>query len=457
MADPSFRRKRYMRLAPSNGSGEFSFTNGNPIIKFSIPDSQSFLVGNELRFCGTFNLFRTTAGGNTRATNLQGCNVDRTAGLQSVIQSLHIGSRRFSSNQLEVIHNYPRLVASLENVSKSAKGMRTTAWNEQGSVGKGKFNDQQQFNLSTLDGNDVVYALSRKRVVTGSLAGTEGFEFSMRLTSGMLNSMVDLNLMGGLELQINLNANFAMCWGADVAADMKFTINDPYLIAPLLYKSEQQVAATANAGSTPINYMSYQSLYSVIDSNNQSVVHRLNAKNLISVIQNYIPVKYLNNTTQNGMACWNGGSISSIEYHKSGVRFPLEYNLEAVGTDANLAPFGNDPLVETDMNPQVLWNAQSSVRNVKDIHRSQQVPENLLGVNKWDSTWATGVTWDAISNAGINVQGTLTYDLKTDRYDPTNDGTGTNNYHILNTPYAQYSFYLSKNTLVASPQGIAVM
>ena len=450
MSDPSFRRKRYMRLAPSNGSGDFSFTGGNPIIKFSIPDSQSFLIGNELRFCGKFQLFRD---GTTQPTNTQNVNIDRCNGLQSMISSIHIGSRRFSSSQLEVIHNYPRLVASLDAIHQSSKGMRTTSFNEQGSVGKGKFNESQEFTLSTIDGADIVFRASRKAVICQRDANNPTFEFSMRLTSGLLSSMVDLSLMGGLELQLNLNANYASAFGSDLTNGVRYVVSDPYLIAPLLYKSEQQIAQLPQ--QAPITYMSYQSLYSVIDSNNQSVVHRLNAKNLISVIQNYIPVKYLNNTANNGMALHAGGQISSIEYHKSGVRFPLEYNIERVGTDSNIAPQNNMSLVKTDLTPQMVWNGQTAVKNVKDIHRSQQTPENLLGVNIYDGVWTGGVSWDVISNAGVSVFGTLTYDIKTLRQDP--DNINTNAWHTNQTPYAQYSYYLSKNTLMASPQGIMSM
>mgnify|MGYP003648975837 CR=1 FL=1 len=450
MSDPSFRRKRYMRLSPSNGAGNFSFTNGNPIIKFSIPDSQSFLIGNELRFCGKFQLLRD---GVTQPTNVQDVNIDRCNGLQGMISSIHIGSRRFSSSQLEVIHNYPRLVSSLDAIAQSSKGMRTTSFNEQGSVGKGKFNNSQNFTLSTIDADDIIFRVSRKSVLVARDAANPEFEFSMRLTSGLLSGMVDLNLMGGLELQLNLNANYASAFGTGLTTGVKYTISNPYLIAPLLYKSEQQIAQLPQ--QAPITYMSYQSLYSVIDSNNQSVVHRLNAKNLISVIQNYIPVKFINNTANNGMALHAGGQISSIEYHKSGVRFPLEYNIERVGTDSNIAPQGDSSLVKTDLTPQMVWNGQSAVKNVKDISRSQQTPENLLGVNIYDGVWTGGVSWDVISNAGVSVFGTLTYDLKTRREDPTNSATNPN--HTLQTPYAQYSYYLSKNTLMASPQGIMSM
>ena len=54
---PASQVKRFMRLAPSNGSGVFSFTNGNPVIRFSVADAQAMLIGKEMRFCGKLVIF----------------------------------------------------------------------------------------------------------------------------------------------------------------------------------------------------------------------------------------------------------------------------------------------------------------------------------------------------------------------------------------------------------------
>ena len=89
---PASQVKRYMRLSPSNGSGDFSFTNGNPIIRFSVADTAAFLMGKNMRFCGNVKLFRDTA---TQPQYNDGANVDRIAGFQSMIQSVSIGSRRY--------------------------------------------------------------------------------------------------------------------------------------------------------------------------------------------------------------------------------------------------------------------------------------------------------------------------------------------------------------------------
>lgn len=451
---PASQVKRYMRLAPSNGSSNFSFTNGNPIIKFSIADTQAVLVGKEMRFCGNIDVYRT---GTTRTNYNQAVNIDRVAGFQNMIQSVSIGSRRYAANVLEVVHNYPRLVASLYAGTHSAKGLRTTAFNEQGGVGKGRYSIHNKMSYGTTGTNatDRYLEHARKSTLVGS------FDFALRLNTGLLmNEAIPLDLLGGLEITINLNSNFSSMYGADVASDCSYQVNNPYLITPLLYYSPQQIQMGEKQGQGTFSFMSYQSLYSVLDSTDTSIVHRLNNKGMLSVIQNYIPVKYLNNTERNGLALWDAGGLTNLEFHKDGVRFPLEYNIEVRGLNGD-GSNDNENLQNVDLKPAVLWNAQSAIRNTKDITRSQVVPQNLLGVAKEDGVSTTGVSWDLVSGAGVNVNGTITYDIKTKLEDPSlADSTTTpaNPNHQLTTPYAQYSFYLNRNTLmIQKGQGIQVM
>ena len=143
---PAVQVKRYMRLAPSNGSGDFSFTNGNPIIRFSVADTQAMLVGKEMRLCGTLKVYRT---GTTNTNYNQAVNIDRIAGVQSFISSVSIGSRRYSANVLEVVHNYPRLAKQLYTNTHSAKGMRTTTFNEHGGVGQGRYSERDTNGFGT--------------------------------------------------------------------------------------------------------------------------------------------------------------------------------------------------------------------------------------------------------------------------------------------------------------------
>ena len=148
---PASQVKRYMRLAPSNGSGEFSFSNGNPIIRFSVADTNAMLVGKEMRFCGNIKILYD---GTNPVNNNTATNVDRIAGIQSFIQSVSIGSRRYSANVLEVVHNYPRLATQLYANTHSSKGMRTTSFNEHGGVGKGRYNKHHKGSFGTTATND---------------------------------------------------------------------------------------------------------------------------------------------------------------------------------------------------------------------------------------------------------------------------------------------------------------
>lgn len=457
MNSPASQVKRYMKLSPSNGNGVFSFTNGNPIIRFSVADTNAFLMGKEMRFCGNLKVEMTT--GTTPNYN-QGCNLDRIAGIQSCIQSISIGSRRYSSNVLEVVHNYPRLVAGLGANTTSPKGMRTTQFNEHGGVGKGRFNKNHLgsygtgANYQTLD--RTLMAQRKAVIADDGYMGANGFDFALRLNTGLLmNQAIPLNLLGGLEITINLAPNFSIQYGNDVDATCTYSVTNPYLITPLLYMSDADIAQYNAQAQGSFSFMSYQSLYSVLNSTDQAVVHRLNSKGLVSVLQNYVPVKYLNNVDYNQQACWEGGGVTNVTYQKDGVRYPLEYEIEVQGTNG-AGTNADENLQKVSLTPQILWNAQTAIKPVKDIKRSQVVPENLLGEAKSDGVWGSGLTWDGLG-AGINVQGTLTYNLISKLEDPDNNDA-TNPNHTLTTPYAQYSYYLAKqNLLVNKGQGIVVM
>ena len=154
-----------------------------------------------------------------------------------------------------------------------------------------------------------------------------------------------------------------------------------------------------------------------------------------SVLQSYVPVKYLNNTKYNQMALWDGGAVNSVAYMKEGVRYPLEYSISVRSTNGD-GTNENEDLQKVSLTPQVLWNSQTAIKSVKDI-----IPENLLGQAKQDGVWGTGISWDLVSGAGINVAGTLTYDLKSKLEDPENKdlvgaGGTANPNHTLTTPYA---------------------
>ena len=454
---PASQVKRFMRLAPSNGSGTFSFTNGNPVIRFSVADTQAMLIGKEMRFCGKLAIFKT---GTTVIDYNDVVNIDRVTGVQSFISSVSIGSRRYSANVLEVVQNYSRLCSSLYANTHSPKGMRTQVFNEQGSCGKGRYSEYDlKAQQSDATGAKDRASMNARKATIVSRAVATPLEFALRLNTGLLmNDAIPLNLLGGLEITINLNSNFSALYGADatLSADCSYQIIDPYLICPLLYLNQAQIAESNQQSQGSFSFMSYQSLYSVINSTDQSIVHRLNSRNMVSVIQNYIPIKFLNNKAYNGLACWEAGGIDNIEFHKDGVRYPLEYNLRVNKTDG-VGNNGNENLQKIDLNPAILWNALGAVGAVKDIARSQIIPENLLGIAKEDGVYSTGVNWDKISKVGINVNGTITYDLKTKLEDPVNDDSVNSN-HTLTTSYAQYSFYLSKNNLLINKgQGIQVV
>ena len=112
---------------------------------------------------------------------------------------------------------------------------------------------------------------------------------------------------------------------------------------------------------------------------------------------------------------------------------------------------------DTALEPQILWNAISCVKPTKDSKRSQLTSETCRGMNKADGIFATGVSFDQLSNAGMAVNGTITTNIRSSLQNPlVTDAAGVNT--LASTPYSQYSYYYGRtNALVTPGAGIQIM
>ena len=90
--------KRYTKITPSNasGTGVFSFSQGNPVVRISIAEQDAFLLAPETRL--QFKLkclsdMTTAPKANVKAAQEANTNIDPRIGAQSIIQTLTISSR----------------------------------------------------------------------------------------------------------------------------------------------------------------------------------------------------------------------------------------------------------------------------------------------------------------------------------------------------------------------------
>ena len=387
--------KRFTKITPSNsaGNGVFSFSQGNPVIRFSIAEQDAMLLAPETRVQFKFKAFQDatvlTNGVKTRKVrSTDFTNIDPRIGVQSVIQTLTISSRRYATSICEQIHNYNQLVSIAHPTLSSTRDIATQRNHEQLAVGQGILNRKQQSQPyeDVIAGQADMKVLQRK-ALTNSVADAslqKGEDCSIQLYAGMFQSEnIDLRLMGGLEIEITLAPDSNVFHNA--GANTIYELTDCVLNAPLLYKSAQQMAMPS-APST-LEFLTWSNLYNVIQSTNATITNKVGLRGCLSMLQKFVPVKYLNNYGQqtgnngvpganningaNSFSGWNVG-VKRLTFHRNGQRYPNEYQIITERGDLV-------PSLETtnEKNPQVLINSLSAFENYKDVRHTHLTSQNL--------------------------------------------------------------------------------
>ena len=114
------QQKRYIRLAPSNNASQgFAPESSQPIIRFSVADTQAIANMKEARL--NFRL-RVTKAANTPIVFGDDINIDSRVGVSGIIDQILINSRRYGSS-LEQVHNAGRLNSQIYDSLHSPKQM----------------------------------------------------------------------------------------------------------------------------------------------------------------------------------------------------------------------------------------------------------------------------------------------------------------------------------------------
>ena len=440
--------KRYTKITPTNatGSGIFSFKNGNPIIRFTIAEADAFLLAPETRFQFKLKAFNGTTG--RCITQEDAMNLDPKVMADSVIHQLTISSRRYATSIAEQILNYNQLVSIAHPALSSTRDYATQRSHESMAVGKGILNRKElnQDNKKRRDNNSNVASLQHKYIACGNNAGPVitannfGWDNSVPLYCGMfMSENLDLRLLGGLELEITLSADQAIFNNSD--ANTYYELSECVLNAPILYKSAQQMSQSM--GATSFDFLSFTSLYNVIQSTSATITNKVGLRGALSMVQKFVPVSYLNNPAQKGLASWNVG-VKRLTFHRNGQRFPLEYSVE---TERGTGTPQNEVIKEK--NPQVLVNSLSAFENYKDVKHSTITSQNLADVS--DNFYFMGVSFDQVSGQGIDLSGgTISTEVDSTLQNQTFDANGEST-SVSVIPYGVFTFFLNKETLMIQP------
>ncbi len=439
------QEKRVLEILPSNNATAYGSTGKQNVIKFEIADVPALMLGESVRLNFEIDTYQDAAS-KTRPTMASDFNIDKCNGFQSIIQQVLLSSRRYSTGtNLESITSYSRLSSSMKSALFSPAQHLSNSVHADGSYGKGMTcKDEPATKVELLQVSDPTLQAQRKKLIKKT-------PVSLQLNSALLNSSLSLDQIGGIHLQIFLKENIgSVFWGTDVSPSASsYEISNVSLTVPVVYKSQQQIAAERANPQPSISFMAWTNIYNVIqNAGSNSLNNRVSFKGLVSVIQNSLPVSHISNSSYNEDTLFAFGGVEEMSMSRQGVRAPKEWTFN-VERERNTASLNN--IAESVNYSQIVEEYLGAFRNPRDVYFSGVIGQNLRGfAGEKDGIFGMGTSYSPQSGSGITQQGNITMNLITKAQDP--DKTD-----LSSTQFGVHNFYLARNDLLINPsQGIMV-
>jgi hypothetical protein len=437
--------KSNLEITPSNvlSNGKISFRNGNPVISFIIGEQDRMLIGKSVRLCGKFRARLVDADGAasfvSEAGNGVQLSIPSRLGMYSAIQQVVIRSQQ-THQVIEHIRHYNRFMSSYLPVITSLQDGMT-----------------HNFNSSLQLPN---YQAQKVSVMNLPSQETSGNAFCLPLVCGLFNGVADIPLsqtngLGGLLIEVHLdsdsNVMFAQNGVTTNLENASYEFSDVKLVCEV--REERQ---PSQKQTNTFEYNSISSYFTSINSTNGVINFNLGLSRVLGCFLNFIESSKINNLSEDGMATQsliNSDSTPArteqVVFTRGGEKFPLEYNIDYLGTDG---------LTYNEVDSQVYRNYLNAIKNFAGIDRmtpsvrstnySQggEVAPNGRDVERVDggNAYGVGVAYDVVSDQGVDFSSSpwglqLTTGL------------------VTQNPQACYLFVHSKNTLLFSPQGLQVI
>ncbi len=468
-------KKRFLQLHPVNATsgGTYSFKNGLPLIKFDISASMMPLLldGGALRLSGMFTA-KQGAAGNTNLTNTELNFLDGLGGINQCIESITISSKRLNS-VLERITNYYRLVPSITSGMNGVKDFETRL---------AHFAGQHATNALTRPSLNVYNAYDRNGAVAA--ANQVGQAFSTPLYAGIFQSGQDIDLSsvsgtGGLVIEILLRSDVGTIFGANAAANTaSYQIKDLVLTCPV-YEMGGAGAAAQQAGVNQFNFNSWSSMFQTINTSASVLAMTPGLGRVSSVIANFITASDLGNQNFNSCRLGAVGEFRQLRWSKNGALYPLQYRQQTVDEQNNNVaksvaanPWSYHTYnLNTDMYRTYLealttdrynkvrntlqaynnWSGGSTDRT-QNSGRDGITPQTCEGIGILYDSYGSGVNFqNVVWSIEANYSATSQLRVNATPTDIPNSLDGT-----AATAQAAVLFFLNKNTLLLSPNGIDV-
>lgn len=420
-----------LHITPSNvlSSGKISYRAGNPVIQFIIGEQNRALLGQSVRLCGKWTIFKNSA--EDLVENADTLNINPRLGAYSMIDQIVIRSQRTHA-VIEHIRHFGRMMASFLPYSSNLQ-------DQIGHMGES--------NLVCPN-----HELIRQSVVNLPSGKTTKNSFCMHLPCGLFNGTqaIPLDLTGGLLVEIHLAPdNNVLCDSAGLSttySEAFYELQDVFMCA------EAVDTPPAQASPSVFEYNSVSSYFASINSTNAIINFNLGLSNVLSVFANTIPAKYINNIAFDGFMTMpitntdgTRADVKQLIFTRGGEKFPIEYNIDtSQKSDASYRFY----------DAQVQREGMSAVRKFSGMSRTLVNPNNSFlkdytggAAQIRDNTnidggnaFILGVNYDAISNQGIS-------------FAQQNWGMQLDCGLTSENPHAVFLFVHSKNTLAFDGKG----
>jgi len=397
------------------------------------------LVGSSVRLNGTL-IVNKNGGGNVNNNANKGgaaieCRINERIGVHSCIQQITFSNQQ--NQTIESVRQYGRYLSSVIPSTHSAEDLNTNL---------------QLKGLSSYKNN-----------ITGNLINVP-VEFSIPLLTGFLNSgtPIPLSQIGGINLQMELAPDSMVLFGTNASdgTGAYYELKDLSLTYDLLVPNEAGMSAMAAGGSGSMSYNSVNHLYSVINSSENTSSFNIGSANTLSTIHNFIPSNEINNYSvdsfetkqlRNSPYAKSDSVVpTEIDFIKSGVRFPLNYTI-----DNRTAQQEGTPSTQIDRNfvnaikpfrqsNHILNGNTTNLAKNDEVYEDSQLDVPTARVVDEKEVFGLGVAMDNLSRVGVN--------FKNQNY-AVRIRSGLNGA----SPNAMFSYVVSKNVLMWSPQGIQVV
>jgi hypothetical protein len=440
-SNAGIEQRQKVEVMPLNPPNDltYSFKKGNPIVSFQIAAQPKLLLGGSVRLNGTLIVNDNASALPNNNANKGGAakeiRINERLGVHSCIQQITFSNQQ--NQTIESVRQYGRYLASVVPATHSAEDLNTNL---------------QLKGLSSYKNN-----------ITGNLVNVP-VEFSIPFLTGFLNSgtPIPLSQIGGINVQLELAPDSMVLSGADASSGTGsfYQLKDLSLTFDLLVPNAAGVAQMSSGGSGSLSYNSVNHLYSVINTGESTSSFNIGSANTLATIHNFIPSNEINNyavdsfeTKQLRNSPYNKADDQvpvEVDFIKSGVRFPLNYTIDNRTAQTEGTPssqinrnFINAIKPFRQTNHTLNGNTTEIAKN-DEVYEDTQLDIPLGRVVDEKENFGVGVALDNLSRVGVNYKN-QTYAVRI--------RSGLNGA----SPNAMFSYILSKNTLMWSPQGIQVV